>query len=64
MELGGHAPAIVFDDADVDTASRLLATAKYRNAARLRIADSHNGAEQVYDRFVEASSSTASREGR
>ena len=25
MELGGHAPAIVFDDADVDTASRLLA---------------------------------------
>src|SRR6516225_5525248 len=27
MELGGHAPAIVFDDADVETASRLLATA-------------------------------------
>ena len=30
MELGGHAPAIVFDDADVDTASKLLAAAKYR----------------------------------
>src|SRR6202011_1613956 len=25
MELGGHAPSIVFDDADVETASRLLA---------------------------------------
>ena len=35
MELGGHAPAIVFDDADVDTASRLLATAKYRNAGQV-----------------------------
>jgi succinate-semialdehyde dehydrogenase/glutarate-semialdehyde dehydrogenase len=35
MELGGHAPAIVFDDADVDTASRLLAGAQYRNAGQV-----------------------------
>jgi succinate-semialdehyde dehydrogenase / glutarate-semialdehyde dehydrogenase len=28
MELGGHAPSIVFDDADVDLASRLLSSAK------------------------------------
>ena len=34
MELGGHAPAIVFDDADIDAASKLLAGAKYRNAGR------------------------------
>src|SRR3977135_3180393 len=27
---GGHAPAIVFDDADIDVASKLLAGAKYR----------------------------------
>src|SRR5271155_3279560 len=32
MELGGHAPSIVFDDADVDLASRLLSTNKLRNA--------------------------------
>ena len=35
MELGGHAPAIVFDDADVETASRLLAGAKFRNAGQV-----------------------------
>ena len=28
MELGGHAPAIVFDDTDVDRAAKLLAGAK------------------------------------
>ena len=35
MELGGHAPAIVFDDADVDGASRMLAGAKFRNAGQV-----------------------------
>src|ERR1700751_1964776 len=35
MELGGHAPAIVFDDADVDLASRMLAGAKFRNAGQV-----------------------------
>ena len=37
MELGGHAPVIVFDDADVDVASKLLAGAKYRNAGQVCI---------------------------
>jgi succinate-semialdehyde dehydrogenase/glutarate-semialdehyde dehydrogenase len=54
MELGGHAPAIVFDDADVDTASRLLATAKYRNAGQVCVSPTRIMVqEQVYDRFVE-----------
>ena len=35
MELGGHAPAIVFDDADIETSSRLLAAAKFRNAGQV-----------------------------
>ena len=35
MELGGHAPSIVFDDADVDLASRLLSTNKLRNAGQV-----------------------------
>src|ERR1700688_4143616 len=31
MELGGHAPALVFDDADLDVAVTQLAGGKYRN---------------------------------
>ncbi|TWT10890.1 NAD-dependent succinate-semialdehyde dehydrogenase [Reyranella sp. CPCC 100927] len=54
MELGGHAPAIVFDDADVDTASKLLAGAKYRNAGQVCVSPTRVLVqEKVYDRFVE-----------
>ena len=54
MELGGHAPAIVFDDADMDTASRLLATAKYRNAGQVCVSPTRMLVqERVYDQFVE-----------
>ena len=35
MELGGHAPAIVFDDADLDNAASLLAAAKFRNGGQV-----------------------------
>src|SRR5215217_8792876 len=37
MELGGHAPAIVFKDADVDSAAKILAGFKYRNAGQVCI---------------------------
>ena len=54
MELGGHAPAIVFDDADVDAASRLLAAAKYRNAGQVCVSPTRVLVqERVYDRFIE-----------
>ncbi len=54
MELGGHAPAIVFDDADVDTASRLLAAAKYRNAGQVCVSPTRVLVqERVYDQFVD-----------
>jgi succinate-semialdehyde dehydrogenase/glutarate-semialdehyde dehydrogenase len=54
MELGGHAPAIVFDDADVDTASKLLAGAKYRNAGQVCVSPTRLLVqERVYERFVE-----------
>jgi succinate-semialdehyde dehydrogenase/glutarate-semialdehyde dehydrogenase len=54
MELGGHAPAIVFDDADVATASRLLATAKYRNAGQVCVSPTRLLVqERVYEKFVE-----------
>lgn len=38
MELGGHAPVIVAEDADVELAAKAVATAKYRNAGQICIA--------------------------
>ena len=35
MELGGHAPVLVFDDADLDQALNELSTAKMRNAGQV-----------------------------
>ena len=53
MELGGHAPAIVFDDADVDHASRMLAGAKYRNAGQVCVSPTRMLVqEKVYEQFV------------
>lgn len=38
MELGGHAPAIIFSDADLDAAVDVLGTAKFRNAGQVCVA--------------------------
>ena len=38
MELGGHAPGIVFEDADIDAAVKVLAGSKFRNAGQVCIA--------------------------
>ncbi len=35
MELGGHAPVLVFADADIDLAARSCVQAKYRNAGQV-----------------------------
>ena len=52
MELGGHAPVIVFNDADVPAAARSLAALKYRNAGQVCIAPTRFLVQQdVYDRF-------------
>ncbi len=53
MELGGHAPAMVFDDADVDAAAKILAMAKFRNAGQVCVSPTRFLVqEKVYDRFV------------
>ena len=55
MELGGHAPAIVFGDADVETAVKQLAASKFRNAGQVCIAPTRFLVhESVYERFVDA----------
>jgi len=54
MELGGHAPVIVFDDADIDAAAKMLAGSKYRNAGQVCVSPTRFLVqEKVYDAFVE-----------
>ncbi|MBB3457386.1 succinate-semialdehyde dehydrogenase/glutarate-semialdehyde dehydrogenase [Rhizobium sp. BK313] len=54
MELGGHAPALVFDDADIDLAVRLLAGAKFRNAGQVCVAPTRFLIqERVFDKFLD-----------
>lgn len=54
MELGGHAPAIVFDDADVDTAVKVLSANKFRNAGQVCVSPTRFLVhESVYGKFVE-----------
>ncbi|WP_206928677.1 NAD-dependent succinate-semialdehyde dehydrogenase [Roseococcus thiosulfatophilus] len=53
MELGGHAPAMVFDDADVEHAAKTLAMAKFRNAGQVCVSPTRFLVqEKVYDQFV------------
>ena len=54
MELGGHAPAIVFEDADLDRAVSILSANKFRNAGQVCVAPTRFLVQEaVYDRFVE-----------
>lgn len=53
MELGGHAPVIVCDDADVDAAVALMVGFKFRNAGQVCISPTRFYIQEgVYDRFV------------
>ena len=54
MELGGHAPVIVFDDADVAVAAKVMASSKFRNAGQVCISPTRFLVQEgVYDSFVE-----------
>jgi succinate-semialdehyde dehydrogenase/glutarate-semialdehyde dehydrogenase len=54
MELGGHAPALVFADADLDSAVKTLAGAKFRNAGQVCIAPTRFLVQnEVYAPFLE-----------
>ncbi|MDE2361254.1 MAG: NAD-dependent succinate-semialdehyde dehydrogenase [Hyphomicrobiales bacterium] len=60
MELGGHAPAIVFDDADIKSAVSILAANKFRNAGQVCVAPTRFLVQDgVYDAFVEQFTATA-----
>jgi succinate-semialdehyde dehydrogenase/glutarate-semialdehyde dehydrogenase len=54
MELGGHAPVIIFDDADLDVATKVMAATKYRNAGQVCISPTRFLIQKkVYDSFVD-----------
>ena len=54
MELGGHAPVIVMDDADVEVAAKQIATAKFRNAGQVCVSPTRFLVQQtIYDEFVD-----------
>ena len=61
MELGGHAPVMVFADADIEAASKTLAFSKFRNAGQVCVSPTRFLVqESVYDDFVDRFSTLAS----
>lgn len=54
MELGGHAPVLVFNDADIDKAIEVTVTAKYRNAGQVCVAPTRFLVQDgIADRFID-----------
>jgi succinate-semialdehyde dehydrogenase / glutarate-semialdehyde dehydrogenase len=54
MELGGHAPAIVLADADVDAAAQILSASKFRNAGQVCVSPTRFLIQEpVYNTFVD-----------
>jgi succinate-semialdehyde dehydrogenase/glutarate-semialdehyde dehydrogenase len=53
MELGGHSPVLVFDDADIEPAAEMLARSKIRNAGQVCVSPTRFYVqEKAYDRFL------------
>jgi succinate-semialdehyde dehydrogenase / glutarate-semialdehyde dehydrogenase len=55
MELGGHAPVVIFEDADLEKTVETLAASKFRNAGQVCVSPTRFYVhEAIHDRFVEA----------
>ena len=53
MELGGHAPVLVFDDVETDSVATLLSGMKFRNAGQVCVSPTRFFVhDKVYDKFV------------
>ncbi|WP_336055092.1 NAD-dependent succinate-semialdehyde dehydrogenase [Nitratireductor sp. CH_MIT9313-5] len=60
MELGGHAPAMIFKDADLDKAVKVMAASKFRNAGQVCVSPTRFLVEEpVYDEVVESFTAAA-----
>ena len=69
MELGGHSPVLVFEDAEVEAAAELAARGKFRNNGQVCIAASRffvqeSIAKRFVDRFVEVAKALQIGDGR
>ena len=54
MELGGHAPVLIFDDCDLDRTLDMVVPQKFRNAGQVCVSPTRFYVQQgIYDRFVE-----------
>ncbi|AWC23572.1 Succinate-semialdehyde dehydrogenase [NADP(+)] GabD [Aminobacter sp. MSH1] len=62
MELGGNAPFLVFDDADLDRAVEGSITAKYRNSGQTCVCTNRFFVQAgIYDKFVETFAAASSK---
>lgn len=62
MELGGHAPVLVFDDVDVEAVVDLAVGAKYRNAGQVCVSPTRFYVhESIYERFATGFATRASK---
>ena len=53
MELGGHAPVLVFDDVDVEAVLDLSAASKFRNAGQVCVSPTRFYVQEgIYERFA------------
>lgn len=62
LELGGHAPVLVFEDADVQHAAQLCARFKFRNCGQVCASPSRFYVhESIYNRFCQIFAQTAAQ---
>jgi succinate-semialdehyde dehydrogenase/glutarate-semialdehyde dehydrogenase len=62
MELGGHAPVLVFDDVDVDAVLDMAMLSKFRNAGQVCVSPTRFYVqERIYERFVDGFAQRARR---
>jgi succinate-semialdehyde dehydrogenase/glutarate-semialdehyde dehydrogenase len=55
MELGGHAPVLIFDDVDLEQIIDIAVTAKYRNGGQVCVSPTRYYVHiSLYDKFVES----------
>lgn len=60
MELGGHAPVLVFDDIDIEAVAKAAATAKFRNSGQVCTAPTRFLVQRkIYEPFAEALAAAA-----
>lgn len=53
MELGGHAPVLVFDDADIEKTLSLIVPGKFRNSGQVCVSPTRFFVQEgIYDKFV------------